>query len=678
MRRALAQGEVKYTGEPVAAVLAQTEEAASDGAERLAETVIYEVLPAVLDPIEAMRPDAPLVSYVTEEDNESQTHAAVEVKEAARELGTNIVNRYTFTRGDVVRGFNEADLVVEKRYETSRIYQAYLEPQAVIVDVDLMTGGVVVYSATQGQFSTREHVARALGLPHHRVRVVPMAVGGGFGGKVALLQPLTAALALAARRPVRLVLSRREDFLLGAPAPGCVVELRTGVSRDGRLGALQASMIFDAGAAPGAPASIGGLIVGSYYRVPHLKINAVEVLTNKPPVGAYRAPGAPQATFALESQMDIMAQLLGLDPVEFRLMNAAEEGDPMADERPWPRMGLREVLETLSRHPKWRDRERADGLGYGVAIGGWLGAAEPASASIRANTDGTFEVVVGSVDITGSSTSIGLIAAEVLSVFPEQIHVVTADTSQAPYSGTASGSKTILTVGSAVKQAAQDARQQLLSIAGADLEARMDDLEIVHGIVRVRGTPQKSLTVAEIAQKSMSFSSKYPPVFGNASIPAPQISPGFAAHLVKMHVDRETGKVTLLDYLVIQDVGFPINPAAVEGQMVGGVAQGIGWGLLESMIYDEHGVLLTSTFGDYPIPRATNVPRVETVMVEVPSATGPFGAKGVGEPPVIAGGAAVANAIASATGVRLTALPITSIQILEALNAASTRSGHSG
>jgi len=660
-----ADGEARYTGQPVAVVLAESEAAAADGLERLAATVEYQVLPAVLTPKEAMADGAPQVSEDDdEEDEEAQAHAGEAAGEGEKGPPGNVSNQYHFRRGDVTAGFSQADVVVEHTYSTGRLHQAYLEPHATVAVLDAINGVVTVHTATQGQFYVRKEVAEALDLPEQKVRVVPMTVGGGFGGKILLLEPMTAALALASRRPVRLVLTRQDDFLLSNPGPECEIYLKTGARRDGTLTALQARIIFDSGAEPGAPASITAILLGGYYKVENLDIESLEVLTNKPPNGAYRAPGAPQATFAIESQMNIMAEELGLDPVEFRLKNAAGQGDPMPNGRPWAKMGLRNVLEAVRDHPKWRNREREDSVGYGMAVGGWPGGVESATACIRANTDGTFQVVMGAVDITGTSTSMVLIAAEALGVPPERIRAVTADTDHAPYAGMSAGSKTTYTVGAAVKLAAEDARRQILAIAASELEARQDDMEINDGKVFVRGTPQRSVALAEVARKSMSFGAKYAPIFGNASLPAPKASPGFAAHIAKVRVDKETGQARLLDYAVIQDVGFAINPAAVEGQMRGGTVQGIGWGLLEAMVYDDQGTLLTATFADYSIPRATDVPPMETVMVEVASDSGPYGAKGVGEPPVIPGGAAIANAIADATGARITRLPITPARIV--------------
>ncbi len=667
--RLLAEGETRYTGHPVAAVVAESETAASDGADRLAGAMDYEVLPAVLTPDEALRDGAPLVVEQMEEDKEGAAHASVSAGATQEALPRNVANRYHFTRGDIAQGFREAALVVEHTYGTGRLHQAYLEPHATMAAPDPATGGVTIYTSTQGQFYVRNETADALGIAQQQVRVVPMTVGGGFGGKILLLEPLAAALALTQKRPVRVVLTRRDDFLLGNPGPECTIWLKSGVRRDGTLTALQARLVFDAGASPGAPASIAAILVGGYYKVPHLEIESLEVLTHKPPNGAYRAPGAPQASFAIESQMNIMAEQLGLDPVEFRLRNASDTGDPMPNGRPWQKQGLRQVLLTLRDHPKWKNRVRGDGIGYGVAVGGWPGGVESAAACIRANTDGTFHVVVGAVDITGVATSLRLIAAEMLGVDPDLIRVITADTDSAPYAGMSGGSKTTYTVGTAVRLAAEDARTQILSIGAVEMEARADDLEIVDGQVRVKGTPQRAVPLAALLKKSMAFGARYAPVMGNGSLPSPKASPGFAAHLAKVRVDRETGHVQLLDYVVIQDVGFAINPAAVDGQMRGGATQGIGWGLLEAMTYDEQGNLLNGTFADYPIPRAADVPPMETVMVHVPSEAGPFGAKGVGEPPVVPGGAAIANAVADASGVHLQTLPITPQKLRAAMTA---------
>ncbi|MDR7555507.1 MAG: xanthine dehydrogenase family protein molybdopterin-binding subunit [Armatimonadota bacterium] len=672
-RRELANGRTAYTGQPVAVVVAASEAAAADGVEALRAAARFEPLPAVLTIDEALAPGAPLVQEAVEfEEGDAQAHATVEVQEQHAETPGNVTNRVTFTRGDVAAGLAQAEVVVRRTYTTARVHQGYLEPHATVATVDPATGDVTIYTATQGQFYVRRETAKVLGLPEAQVRVVPMHVGGGFGGKILLHQPLVAALALLLRRPVRLVLTRMEDFLTTTPAPATVIDLELGARRDGTLVALRGRVLMDAGARPGAPLATGGILLGGYYRVPHLAIECLEVLTNKPPVGAYRAPAAPQATFAIESAMDELARRLDIDPVALRLKNASRPGDPMPNGRPWAKMGLREVLEVLEAHPL-RHRPKAPDEGVGVAVGGWLGGIESASACVRANTDGTFEVVVGAVDITGTLTTMGLIAAEVLGLPPERVRVRTADTSQAPYAGMSGGSKITYTVGTAVRLAAEDARRQILQIAASHLEARVDDLELRDGQVVVKGTPTAAVSLAEIAAMSMRFGAQYAPVFGVGNTVITRQSPGFAGHLVRLRVDRETGEVQVTDHVVVQDVGRALNPPAVEGQMIGGAAQGIGWGLLERVVYDGAGALVTATFADYPLPRATTVPRVETVIVEVPSDEGPFGAKGVGEPPVVAGAAAIANAVADATGVRVASLPVAPARLARGLPMAGAK-----
>src|SRR5918996_69042 len=523
----------------------------------------------------------------------------------------------------------------------------------------------------------------AIGPPEHRVRVIAMPVGGGFGGKFVLLEPLAAALAVAVRRPVSVVMTRNEEFLSTTPAPQSRFEVTLGAKRDGTLTALRARVLFDAGAWAGAPLNIACLLLASYYRIPNFDVRGVEVRTHKPGSGAYRAPGAPQATFAIESAMSEMAERLGLDPLAFRLQNAVAGGDSTPTGRPWPRIGLRECLEAVRRARDESDRAasahgtvstngRGSGVvrGVGVAVGGWLGGVEPASAVCRVNGDGSLSVVVGSVDLSGTNTGLAQVAAEAFGASLGQVQIVNADTESAPYAGASGGSKITYTVGAAVKAAAEDARRQLLAIAASDLEASVQDLELADGHVRVRGVPDRAVAIAQLARKATEFGGKYEPIFGRGASATTARAPGFAVHLCEVEVDRATGAVRIVRHVVAQDVGRAVNPAAIEGQIRGGVAQGVGWGLLEHMRYDEAGRLLSGTLMDYALPTATHVPPgVEGLLIEVPSENGPFGARGVGEPPVVAGGAAIANAIADATGVRFTALPITSEAIARATTA---------
>ena len=670
----LAIDRAVFTGHPVAAVVAETEAIAEDAA-ALVE-VEYEALPASVDLLAAMRPDAPRVREPGEgasgEAALAAHGAAVGGERLAEATGPNVVSTQHFTRGDLAAGFAEADLVIERRYTTPMVHQGYLEPRAALASVDPL-GTLTIWTSTQALFATRSEVAELLGLPEHRVRVVATPLGGGFGAKFVLLEPLAAALALTLKRPVSVVMTRSEEFLATTPAPPSLFDLKTGVRRDGRLTALQARAIFDAGAFAGAPVGIALLLLGSYYQVPNLDLRGYEVLTHKPGNGAYRAPGAVQATFALESQMDEMARALGMDPLDFRLLNASKPGDPMVNGRPWPTMGLRECLERLKAERDRRPRravpsDRRWRRGVGVAVGGWMGGIEPANAACRLDRDGTITIVVGTVDMSGTNTALAQIAAEAFGIPVEDVRVVNGDSETAPYAGLSGGSKITYTVGLAVERAAREARRQLLTIAADKLEAAIEDLEIVDRAVRVRGVPDRSVSLGELAKACMQFGAKYEPVYGRGASATIARSPAFAAHLAEVEVDTESGQTRAVDHVVVQDVGRAINPAAIEGQIQGAVAQGVGWALYERMAYDGAGQLLSGTLMDYPLPQSDQAPPVQTVIVEVPSEHGPFGAKGVGEPPVIAAPAAIANAVADATGQRFTELPITSEKILQALS----------
>ncbi len=674
----LALGHALFVGHPVAAVVAETAAIAEDAA-ALVE-VEYEPLPAALDARGAMRLDAPRVRAAAGAGGEAELamHGAATGGEQLREaVGPNVVSTQRFHRGDLARGFAEADVVVERRFETPMVHQGYLEPRAVVADVDPL-GALTIWTATQALFFTRSEVCEVLGLPEHRVRIVATPLGGGFGAKFVLLEPLAGALALRLRRPVSIVMTRTEEFLATTPAPPAVIELKVGARRDGTLTALEGRAVFDAGAYAGAPLGIALLLMGSYYQVPNLELRGYEVLTHKPGNGAYRAPGAVQGTFAIESVMDELARATGLDPIDLRLRNASRPGDPMVNGQPWPKMGLVECLERLrvDRGRQAAPASPANGRyrrGAAVAIGGWMGGIEPANAACRLDRDGTLSILVGTVDMSGTNTALAQIAAEAFGLPVEDIQVVNGDTDSAPYAGASGGSKITYTVGLAVERAARDARRQLLAIAADRLEAAVEDLEIVDRAVRVRGVPGRAVPLGELAKASMQFGAKYEPVYGRGGSATVARSPAFAAHLSEVEVDTETGAVRVTRHLTVQDVGRAINPAAVEGQIQGGVVQGIGWALLERMPYDAQGQLLAATLMDYALPQSDQVPLVESVLLEVASEHGPFGAKGVGEPPVIGVPAAIANAVAAATGHRFTSLPITAQDVVEALDGGAGR-----
>jgi len=665
-RAMLARDKVIYYGQPVAAVVATSEAAAEEGAAKV--QVEYELLGVVIDPEEAMKPDAPVIRpKAGGEWAEAGMHGVGGGGELdVNRMPANVTSAVRFRRGDVAKGFAEADVVVERTYRTPFVHQGYIEPHATVVVPD-PAGSLTVYTSTQGQFYVRTVTADTLGLTQNQVTVVPMEVGGGFGGKTVLLEPLTGALALRTNLPVKLVLTRMEEFVLATPAPGSILKMKTGARKDGSITAIQARVIFDSGCYQGAAVNGPLLAIGGYYRCPNLELEGYEVLTNKPGVGAYRAPGAPQATYAIEQQIDEVARKLGWDPLEFRLRNCSVEGDPQPNDVPWPPMGLKAVLQTLADHPVWKNRKPGGNEGWGIAIGGWPGGLEPCAANLRLNTDGSLSLSLGSIDITGTNTTMGMIAAEVFGVSMDRVKVVTNNTDTAPYSGMSGGSKVTYTMGLAVQAAAASARQQVLAIAAAELEAAPEDLEMVDGRVQVKGSPDRSIAVTDVAKKSMTFGGKYEPVYGNGKSAVTARAPGFSGQLAHVRVDPGTGDVELIELVAVQDVGRALNPALVIGQIQGGAAQGIGWALYEGMVYDDNGQPLNPSLMDYSLPSAGQVPPLDVRLVELPSAAGAFGVKGVGEPPVIPTAAAVANAIADATGARVTELPMTAERVAAAI-----------
>jgi len=664
----LAQGHVVFAGQPIAVVLATTEAQAEDAAATV--TATYEPSEAVVDPIKGMQDGAPRVrEHLAAGAQEQDLHAAVaasEDEEEHEDLHDNVSNTLHFSRGDVAQGFREADVIVEDTYKIAGVHQGYLESQSCVISPDPITNGVTVYTSTQGQFMVRDEVAKALDLRTDQVRCIAMTVGGAFGAKYAVLEPFVASIVKKVKRPVSLQYTRSEEFLAANPSPYAVIECKTGAKNDGTLTAMQARVVFDTGAYAGSALGIACLLIGGYYRFPHLDIRGYEVVTNKPGVGAYRAPGAPHASFAIESQMDDIADKLGIDPIDLRLKNAVVEGDLWPDGNPWPKIGLVECLEKLKAHPLWQKRGNLPANeGVGVGAGGWPGGRGPAAAACRMDPGGTLTINVGAVDLTGQTTTFAMIAAEAFGISADKVRIVTSDTEAAPHSPGSGGSQITYTVGKAVLEAALEARKQALAIVAQELEASVDDLEIIGENVQVKGVPERKVTLQDVARLS---TSKYKPVWGNGASAQKIIAAGFAAHLAHVRVDPETGEVAVLAYVAAQDVGHALNPAAVIGQIQGGVAQGLGFALYEQMVYDDNGQLLTGSFLDYALPSFIQIPEIETILVEVPTVDGPFGARIVGEPPIIPGPATVGNAVKAATGKRFTAVPINAEQVFTVMH----------
>ena len=672
-RLLLARDRVIFVGQPVALVLADSETAAADGADLV--IIDYEPLPAVMSFDEAVAENAPLVwpegiPKGAEDAGEHGAGAGGGDSEEEDDTPSNLASESTTARGDIEAGFAEADVIVEHTYTSPMVHQSSIETHGALAQPDPLTGGMNVWTSTQDPYGGRSTIADIMGIDESLVRVKGTVVGGGFGAKFTVYEPLVVLAALAVNRPVKLSLTRSEEIAATTPAPPLCVKLRLGARKDGTLTALQADVTMDSGCYPMNLAGFVGYQVGNYYPVPNLEISVHEALSFKPSSGAYRAPGAPTAFFVIDTAIDEIAGLLGLDSIEMRIMNAAKEGDMQADGSPWPDQGMRETLEAVQSHPLWQERDRiqAEGRGVGVALGGWMGGTSAAAAICNVNKDGMVQINSGSMDISGVATSFNLIAAEAFGVSPDKVMVINADTDTSPFSTGSGGSKTLYTSGVAVKNAAEEARRQVLAIAADEFEADAEDLEIVDGEVRVKGTPTRSIPLGEVAAKGMGFGSRHAPILAHGRAAVTDQSPAFSAQLVEVEVDEETGEVKVLKHVIAQDAGRAINPLAVEGQMVGGAAQGLGWALYEEMAYDEDGQLLSGSWMDYTLPDSMQTaPDIETIIVEVPSEHGPFGARGVGEPPVVPTPAAVANAIAHCTGLRLTNIPMTPPRVLQAL-----------
>ena len=676
----LARDEAVFAGQPVALVVAATEAAAEDAA--LLVTVDLEPLEPAIDVLTAAEPGAPLVRTIRLGDR--QEGAGAEHRQATVDDGANpaadgagnVFGRLHERGGDVQTAFARCAAIVGGRFRVPWAHQAPLETNVATAWIE-PDGTLAVSASTQGVFFARDELARLYGLPSSGVRVMAPPLGGGFGAKQVVVEPVVAGAALRLRSPVRLVLDRREDLAATNPSQGMILDVRIGADADGRLEALQAHITYDAGAfGENSWQWFAHRLITGAYRWPAFDVSAAGVRTNRFGVGNYRAPSGPQGNFALESLIDELAGRLTIDPIELRVANLVTTGDPMADGSPWPLIGARECLERLREHPTWARRAALpSGEGIGLALGVWPGSMQPAAATCRLEPDGTLTVITGVVDLTGSMTAFAAIAAETFGAPVEDVTVVAADTSTAPVSPPTNASAVTYACGLAVRQAAVEARARLLEFAASELEIAVDDVEISDGIVRARGLPGGRAVAEYAAELSQSFDGPWPPVEGHAATAHTVLAPSAAGHLAHVRVDDETGVVELLSYTVVQDVGRAINPDLVDGQMTGGAAQSIGRALYEELVHDEHGQLLTGTFLDYALPRASMLPPIETLIVEVPAPEGPFGARGIGEASILAGPAAIANAVAAATGTRLRELPMTPPRVWAALRSREAPTG---
>ena len=660
VRNVMAREKALYEGHPVAAVAATSAGIAKE-ALRLIK-VDYEVLPHVIDVVEAMQPGAPLL-------HEEMFTAGVE---PAPKTPSNVAKRLEIGHGDIAAGFKQAELVIEREFTTKPVHQGYIEPHACVASVS-EDGQADVWVSTQGHWVVRAHCARLLGWDIGKVRVTAAEIGGGFGGKtVVYLEPIALALSKKARRPVKMVMTREEVFKASGPTSGAHVRVKIGAKKDGRIVAAEAELKYQAGAFAGSPVQPGAMCAYAPYDIENVRVVGYDVVTNRPKVAAYRAPGGPISEFAVESVIDEIADKLGMDAIELRLKNAAKQGTKAAYGPKFGPIGMVETLEAAKSHAHWRT-PLGKHQGRGVASGFWFNIGGETSVSLSLNEDGTLSLTAGTPDIGGLRASLCMMAAEELGVPLDKIRVQIGDTGQLGYNFLTGGSRSTFSSGMATVEAARDIMKEACKRAAKLWELPADAVEYNGGGVRPAGPnagKHAPMTLKEIAGIAGNTGG---PIVGYARINAAGAAPSLATHIADVEVDPETGKVSVIRYTAIQDAGRAIHPSYVEGQYQGGVAQGIGWALNEEYIYGDDGKLQNAGFLDYRVPVASDLPMIDTVIVEVPNPRHPYGVRGVGETPIVPPMAAIANAVAHATGVRFTDLPMSPPRVLKALDEARAK-----
>ena len=648
----LARGKALYKGHAVAAVAAISAHIAEEALELI--EVDYDRLPPVLTALAAMKEDTPLL------------HDDLKTEEFGEETDrlSNVAEHFQYNRGDIEKGSAEADVVIEREFNTATVHQGYIEPNnaTALWNND---GRLLIWCSTQGAFNVRETVSKVLDVPVSRIRVVPMEIGGGFGGKItSYLPPIAALLSRNTGHPVKMVMGRKEVFGGTGPTPGSYIKVKMGAMREGKITAAQAYMVYEAGAFPGSPVEAGAKCIFSPYDISNLVIDAYDVVVNKPKTSAYRAPGATNASFAAETVVDEIAEQLGIDPLEFRSINASKEGTRRADGPRFPKIGCYELIEAMKDHPHYRAPLDGPNRGMGVAIGFWFNAGLQSSCTISVNSDGTVNLVEGSPDIGGTRVSVAMQAAEVLGLRAEDVRPTVADTDSIGYTAVTGGSRVTFATGWAAYLAAQDVQRQMTERAARLWEVDPESVESVHGVFRSKADPELKMTFQEVADRLENTGG---PVVGRGTIKPPGVGGSFSGNIVDVEVDPETGKVKILRYTAFQDAGKAIHPSYVEGQMQGGSVQGIGWGLNEEYFMGEDGTMVNSTLLDYRTPTSLDLPMIDTVIVEVANPGHPFGVRGVGEASIIPPPAALANAIYKAVGVRMDKLPMNPGAITAAL-----------
>lgn len=643
-----------YDGHAVAAVAATTALAARDAAKLI--EVEYELLPHVTDVDKAMEADAPVIRAGTADSS---------VPEG---MHPNVVRYHESGHGDVEKGFAEADLVIEDSFKTEATHQGYIEPHACLAQLG-PDGKGEVWCCTQGHFNVQKVCAALVGTDASQIRVTASEIGGGFGGKTAVfIEPVALALSRKANRPVKLVMNRSEVFRATGPTSSTSIDIKIGMTKEGKITAAKGVFRLQGGAFPGAPMEFTAMCAFAPYALENVHQVGYDVITNRPKQAAYRAPGSPMAAFAVESVIDELCNKLDLDPIEVRLNNASREGTKASYGPKFERIGLVETLEEASAHPHY-SAPLGEGQGRGISCGFWFNHGGETAVSLALSEDGTVSLSVGTPDIGGSRASMGQMAAEELGIPYEKIRTTIADTATLGYNEISHGSRVTYASGLATIKAARDAVKKLCARAAAKWGIDEEAVVWEDGYAKPSGPNAGDFEPLSLARIARSMGRTGGPIVGHYEATPEGAGVSFATHIVDAEVDKETGQTKVVRYTVVQDAGKAIHPTYVEGQYQGGAAQGIGWALNEEYIYGDDGRLQNSGFLDYRIPVASDLPMIDTVIVEVPNPGHPYGVRGVGETSICPPLAAIANAVSNAAGVRLKELPMSPPRILAALAA---------
>ena len=648
--KVLATEKALFHGHAVAAVAATDPHIAEDALQLI--EVDYEVLPAVLSVHDAMNPKTP---NIHENMKTVDMLGRFQFGTTSETQINNVASILDLELGDLEKGFAEADITIEREFETGTYHQGYIESHNGTAQWN-ENDEITVWLSTQGAFNARDQLAALLQVPLSKIKVIPMEIGGGFGGKIPMyMEPLAAIMSKQTGKPVKMHMQRDEVMLATGPTSATYIKVKVGAKKDGTIVAADAYLAYEAGAYPGSPVSGGGVSMFMPYAIPNVKAYCLDVIVNKTKTAAYRAPGVPAAAFAIETVIDEIAEALDIDPLQIRMINAAEEGTRRHDGVLAPSMAVKETLEAAQATEHWNSELSDSSIGRGIAIGAWGNGGMESSAYAAINSDGTVNLNTGSVDIGGQRASLAMQLAETLNIQYDDIKPQVVDTDSIGYTAVSAGSRTTFATGLAVIEVGNHLRQQVIERVANFWEVDIEQIDYTKD-GNLIGPDDKKMTFKEMATMLPSTGGR---IQASIDLQATTHVPTIACHIVDVKVDEETGKVDIVRSTALQDVGKAIHPSYVEGQTQGGILQGIGMALYEEYYYDDKGILKNASLLDYRMPTSYDIPFTETILVEKPNPGHPYGVKGVGEVPITPPLAAIANAIYDAVGVRPRELPAT-------------------